>query len=116
MQNNKRDGNLMAQNVDWKNANERAIEQKGAQIVTIDLDGKDRKYQNLQSSVFGGGYVEQAPINYDRDEKRYAFTSTADWKDEVTKAKPNNGAANKDPYKCKQRELGSCVLEQTDYQ
>ena len=98
---------MKAQNVDWKKANGRAIEQKGAQIVTIDLDSKDRKYQNLQSSVFGGGYVEQAPIEHDRDEKRVAFSSTADWKDEATKAKPCNGAANKNPYRSKQRELGS---------
>lgn len=58
----------MAQNVDWKNTNSRAIESSSAQINTANLDSKDRKYQNLQSSVFGGGYVEQAPITHNRDE------------------------------------------------
>ena len=47
----------MAQNVDWKNANEKAI-QADVNIKTADLDSKDRKYQNLQSSVFGGGYMD----------------------------------------------------------
>jgi hypothetical protein len=68
MQANKRDGNLMAQNVDWKNSNVRAIESSSAQLKSGELDSKDRKYQNLQSSVFGGGYVEQAPITHNRDE------------------------------------------------
>jgi len=44
LQNNKRDGNLMAQNVDWKNSNGRAIESVKAQINSANLDSKDRKY------------------------------------------------------------------------
>ena len=59
MSNNYRDGALIAQNVDWKNANERAIETKEAQLKSKNLDHKDRKYQNLQSSVLGGGYLEE---------------------------------------------------------
>lgn len=51
------------------------------------------------------------PIDHNRDEKRVAYTSTADWKDEASKAKPQNGASNKNPYKTKQRELNSNIFE-----
>lgn len=44
IKNNKRDGALMAQNVDWKNANVRAIQNDKAQLVSSNLDSKDRKY------------------------------------------------------------------------
>jgi len=49
---------------------------------------RDRKYQQLQSSVFGGGYEEKAPITYDRNATKVAFGSTADWKTEAGMAKP----------------------------
>ena len=104
----------MAQNVDWKNANVRAIEADNT-LITANLDSKDRKYQNLQSSVFGGGYVEQAPIEHDREQQNYKHSSTADWKQEATKARPNNGVSKQDPYMVKQKDLGSQIFEQTDY-
>jgi hypothetical protein len=64
--NNKRDGALMAQGVDWKNSYHKPIDADPL-IKSQNLASKDRKYQNLQSSVFGGGYVEDAPIEYDRE-------------------------------------------------
>jgi hypothetical protein len=91
MNTNKRDGALIAQNVDWKNANQKPIDAEKSQLNSGNLDSKDRKYQNLQSSVFGGGYVEEAPIEVDRDVKKAAFTSSADWKDQAAKSGLSNG-------------------------
>lgn len=65
LHNNKRDGALMASGVHWNNANTRAIE-TDSPLKTQNLDCKALKHQNLQSSVFGGGYIDQAPIDVDR--------------------------------------------------
>lgn len=81
------------------------------------LNTRDKKYQQLQSSVFGGGYQDGAPIEYDRDAKRNAFGSTADWKTEAGMAKPiNAGSTNVDTFRQRQKQLASSVLEQTDHQ
>ena len=45
--------------------------------------------------MFGGGYQEQAPIEYDRENKRNAFGSAADWKTEAGMAKPNNSGSTR---------------------
>ena len=57
----KKDGALMAQNVDWRDSNSKPIDTP-AQISSHNLDSQGRKYQNLQSSVFGGGYVANEPL------------------------------------------------------
>lgn len=63
---------------------------------------RDRKYQQLQSSVFGGGYEEKAPITYDKNATKVAFGSTADWKTEAGMAKPQNrDTGNTDTYRQK---------------
>jgi len=49
--------------------------------------------------VFGGGYVEEAPIIYDHDLPKVAFGTNADWKTEAGMARPNNGVSTQDPYK-----------------
>ena len=72
-------------------------------------------YQNLQSSVFGGGYIEEAPIVYNNDMPKVAFGSNADWKTEAGMARPNNGVNTQNPYLEKQKHLASQVFEQTDY-
>lgn len=64
--------------------------------------------------MFGGGYVEDAPIVHNREEGRVAFASQADWKDEATKARPQNGCTTQDCYKVKQKDLNSQIFEQTD--
>jgi hypothetical protein len=76
----------MAQGPDWRNSTHRAIETDSPLKGTEQLDSKDRKYQNLQSSVFGGGYVEKEPILHDRDVGRATFGSTASWTTEAAKA------------------------------
>jgi len=45
--------------------------------------------------VFGGGYQDAAPIEYDREAKRNAFGSAADWKTEAGMAKPVNRGTTK---------------------
>jgi hypothetical protein len=47
------------------------------------VDTREAKYKQLQSSVFGGGYQDNAPVEFDRDAKRNAFGSSADWKTEA---------------------------------
>lgn len=95
---NKRDGALMAQGVDWKNAHHKPIDADPI-LKTQGLASKERKYQNLQSSVFGGGYVEEAPIVYNTDVPKVAFGSNADWKTEAGMARPNNGVTAQNPYR-----------------
>jgi len=55
-------------------------------------------YQNLQSSVFGGGYQENEPIQFDKDASNHKFTSNADWKDQQTRQHPNNGISKLNPF------------------
>ena len=68
---------------DWKNTDMQSMNaaspQKGKNI-SDDATRKDRKYGQLQSSVFGGGYQDKAPIEYDRDNASAGFGSNADWK------------------------------------
>jgi hypothetical protein len=52
-------------------------------------------YQQLQSSVFGGGYEDNAPVNFDREAGRAGFGSAADWKTTAGMAKPNNVGPSK---------------------
>jgi len=84
------------------------------------LNSKDKKYQQLQSSVFGGGYEEKAPIEYDRDEAKAGFGTNADWKTQGGQAKPINvGSTKVDTYLQKQKQLHSNVFGEecvTDYQ
>ena len=62
----KRDGALMANGADWTNPQMESFNaspQKGGQKA---LDNsKAKKYQQLQSSVFGGGYQDNAPVEFD---------------------------------------------------
>lgn len=66
--------------------------------------------------MFGGGYVEEAPIIYDNDLPKVTFGTNADWKTEAGMARPNNGITTQNAYKEKQKHLSSQVFEQTDYQ
>ena len=75
---------------------------------------KDKKYQNLQSSVFGDS--EQPAYNKEAARKA-AFASNSDWKAEGGMAKPmNKGSTNVDTFGKRQQQLSSQVFEQTDYQ
>lgn len=42
----------------------------------------------MQSSVFGGGYVDQEPIKHDREVFKSTYGSNADWK--TGNQKPKN--------------------------
>ena len=119
----KRDGALMSANGDWKNSQQKSFNSgsspmKGRNAVNDDgVDTRQKKYQQLQSSVFGGGYLDGQQPDYDKEAKRNAFGSTADWKTEAGMAKPvNAGSTRTDTYRQKQKQLGSSVFEQTDYQ
>jgi len=69
--------------------------------------------------VFGGGYEEKAPIEYDR-EPAALFGTNADWKTQGGLEKPINvGSTNVDTYLQKQKQLHSNVFGEecvTDYQ
>ena len=119
-QKNKRDGALMSSGADWKNTGSSAFNasspMKGKNNQG-ELNTRDKKYQQLQSSVFGGGYQDGAPIEYDREAKRNAFGSAADWKTEAGMAKPvNAGSTNVDTFRQRQKQLASSVLHQSDQQ
>lgn len=109
----------MASTVDWRDAHNRAIELSGPLVQSANLDSKDRKYQNLQSSVFGGGYIVNAPILHDRTQKKSTFASHVDWTDSSTHTKvfQNDGSdgSTVTAFKLKQKCLSSSVLDQTDH-
>ena len=64
------------------------------------MHSREKKYQQLQSSVFGGGYMEGAPVDYDREAKSHAFGSASDWKAQGCMAKPvNAGSTNVDTFR-----------------
>lgn len=68
------------------------------------VNTREKKYQQLQSSVFGGGYIDGAPVEYDRDAKKNAFGSAADWKTEAGMAKPVNAGSSKvDTFRQRQK-------------
>lgn len=82
------------------------------------LNRRDKKYQQLQSSVFGGGYEDKAPIEYDREGDKAGFGTNADWKTQGGMAKPINAGGGKvDTFKQRQKQLNSNVFgdQQTDY-
>lgn len=53
-------------------------------------DSKLKKYQQLQSSVFGGGYEENAPVHFNRDTVKAKFGTADDWMTQAGMAKPTN--------------------------
>lgn len=98
---NRRDGALMASTVDWRDSHTRAIETEQPLVQTANLDSTERKYQNLQSSIFGGGYIENEPIVCDRTHKKSTYTSIAEWTDSSTHSKANNQQKENDAFKIK---------------
>lgn len=96
----------------------RAIDNCSSPLRTDGLDSKDRKHQNLQSSIFGGGYVDDEPIGVDRQAPKIAFATTADWKTQAALARPKNDRERARAYKLRQQELLSqqVNLEQTAYE
>jgi len=102
----KRDGALMSANGDWKNSHSKMTNSGNSPMKNRNGDGevntRDKKYQNLQSAVFGGGYLDGEKPAYDRDAKRNVMGSTADWKTEAGMAKPiNAGSTRVDTYRQK---------------
>lgn len=119
-QKNKRDGALMSSGADWKNTGQTAFNKSSPmknKNAGIDngVDTREKKYAQLQSSVFGGGYMEGEKVEFDREAKKNAFGSAADWKTEAGMAKPiNAGSTRTDTFRQRQKQLASSVLEQTD--
>lgn len=99
----------MAQCVDWKNPHTRAIE-ASSPLKSAELDCIERKHQNLQSSVFGGGYVDQEPVTVDKHQQKIAFASNSDWKTQAAQAHPDNHTGQINAYKLRQHELASDEL------
>jgi hypothetical protein len=102
--------------VDWRNPWVRAIEAEDV-IQRDGLDCRERKHQNLQSSVFGGGYVDNQEIKVDLNAPKITFGSNADWKTQAALAHPKNDCEGNGAYKLRQQELVSkqVNLEQTDF-
>lgn len=109
----------MCSGADWTNTQQTATNlaspNKKANFESGEVS-KDRKYKQLQSSVFGGGYLEGEKPDYDREQSRAAFGTVADWKTEAGMQKPiNRGPSKVDTFSKRQCQLASQVLEQTDY-
>ena len=70
---NKRDGALMSAGADWTNSQQSAVNKASPQKGRNQEGGantRDKKYQQLQSSVFGGGYMDGEKPDYDREAGR----------------------------------------------
>ncbi len=86
----------MAGTADWKN-----LEKHPDLLNTLQSQGlepKERKYQQLQSSVFGGGYINQEPILFDAQVPK-GIAANSQWHSADLLSKPNNGAGNIDAFR-----------------
>jgi hypothetical protein len=102
---NRKDGALMAQCVDWRNPWVKAIQTDDA-IVRDGLDHRERKHQNLQSSVFGGGYMDQQKPQVNKEIQRIQYGCEQDWKTRAALEHPKNGDVEAvAAYNRKQKEL-----------
>ena len=66
----KRDGALMSSGADWKNTQQQSINRASpmkGKNQGGDVNSREVKYKQLQSSVFGGGYLDGEQVDYDRD-------------------------------------------------
>ena len=98
--------------------------EKTKQGVTNVLDDKpkdtryERKGKELQSSVLthqDSEVREQRKGTYSQGGARQLAASNAGWNAATNFAKPVNTSTKVDAYKMRQNQLGSNVLEQTDY-
>lgn len=115
----RKDASLMANGADWKNTQTQALlssspQKKGKHDHGDQHDHKTKHYQQLQSSVFGGGYEQGAPV-FDREAGKASFGTGADWKTSGMSKPINKGPTRADTYLQRQKQLSSTVLEQTDY-
>lgn len=100
---NKRDGALMSAGADWTNSQQSSVNKASPTKGRNQDNGnntRDKKYAQLQSSVFGGGYLDKEKPDYDRDAQRNVMGSAADWKTSAGMAKPiNAGSTNVDTFR-----------------
>jgi hypothetical protein len=86
---NRKSADLMASRVNMWDTSRKASQAEPT-LKTANLDSKQRKHQNLQSSVFGGGYIDNKPISVDNSNKKITFGSTVNWKNQATLQQPDN--------------------------
>lgn len=100
---NKRDGALMSAGADWTNSGQSSVNKSSplkGKNVARGASTRDSKYAQLQSSVFGGGYMDGEQPDYDREAGRNVMGSAADWKTSAGMAKPVNvGSTNVDTFR-----------------
>ena len=93
----KHDSSLQANGADWKNTGSNAqLSSSPSKKPCGGNDCKTKKYQQLQSSVFGGGYAVGEEPKFDRDSTKEKFGSAADWKTQGGMAKPINVGPTKE--------------------
>jgi len=56
----------------------------------------------MQSSVFGGGYVDKQPLYIDNSVQKSIMGSTAHWVNENAFVKPNNVSEPEDAFRQRQ--------------
>jgi len=113
----KRDGALMSSGADWKNTGQSATN-KGSPMKGKNkmgegaVDTREKKYQQLQSSVFGGGYLAGEPVEFDREARRNDLGAADDWKTGAGMAKPiNSGSTRTDTFRQRQKQLASQAFD-----
>jgi hypothetical protein len=68
----------MAAGIVWHDTTKK-VNENDSPLKSQDLDARHRMYQNQQSSIFGGGYVDKQPIMFTSDQARTAIGSAANW-------------------------------------
>lgn len=89
----------MANGADWKNSQNQALLSNSPTKKPASAHGancsKTKKYAQLQSSVFGGGYADGAAPQFDREAGKAGFGTSADWKTSAAMQKPMNKGPSK---------------------
>ena len=76
---------LQPRTIDWRDSTHQKSD-----TGTAELNSKERKYHQMQSSIFGGGYAEKQPLQFDPTASKINFGSNANWSHEAALSKPDN--------------------------
>lgn len=95
----------MANGSDWRNLQQTHTNARTKVNQNYGEGAKDKKFQNLQSSILGNDDAERAAYNTEVEKNLYA--GNAGWSSQGNLAKPNNKKGKINTYKQKQNQLAS---------
>lgn len=96
----KGDGSLMGAGADWRNLQQTHTNGGKSCRGGADKSHKDKKYENLQSNIFGEEGGSERPA-YNTNVDKAAFGSAADWTVQGGHAKVDNKKSKVNTYRQK---------------